>query len=118
MLRQVNTSTWNIADKQQLENNLKDRNWRGDGDEKILVVFVGVQSSGNHAEYGVQEQAKCWDTEQDVVEVALLFAAEFQVCYTGKMKKSLSVWFLKFVWVWTSSFVKFKIQTWQLQTSI
>lgn len=48
---QVHSSTCHVCDEQKLQNDLENGDRRCDGDEKVLVVLVGVQSTGNQAEH-------------------------------------------------------------------
>lgn len=60
MFGQVHAATCHVSDEQKLQNHLENSDRRGDGDKKVLVVWVlvGVQSTGNQAENGVQEETE------------------------------------------------------------
>lgn len=54
----MNTSSRHISNEQELQNDLQNGNRRGDGDEEILIVFVGIQSAGDKAEHRVDEETE------------------------------------------------------------
>jgi hypothetical protein len=76
VLRQVHTTSRDIGDEEQLQNDLKNGDGARDGNEEILIVLEDVERTGNHAKDIVDEQAKGRDSQEDVVEVALLLASE------------------------------------------
>lgn len=57
---------------------LKHAQAASDHDEEIRLMSEGSHSTSDDTEHGVQEEAKCRDTEQDVVQVRLFFGAELQ----------------------------------------
>lgn len=59
----MNTSSRHISNEQELQNDLQNGNRRGDGDEEILIVFVGIQSAGDKAEHRVDEETESWDAQ-------------------------------------------------------
>lgn len=48
---QVYSTTCHVSDEQKLQDDLENGDRRCDGDEKVLVVLVGVQSTSNQAEH-------------------------------------------------------------------
>lgn len=83
VLGQVDSTARNVRDEQQLDDDLDDGDDSGDHDEQVGFAFHGVQRTGNHAERGVDKQTEGGDAKQDVVQVALLLAAELEVLDAG-----------------------------------
>lgn len=78
MFWQMDTTTWHISDEQQLKNHLQNDHRAGDTDQKIWFADQEIQCTGNDTEHGVNEDAKCRNTKENVIQIALVFTAEFQ----------------------------------------
>lgn len=81
MLRQMDATPRHIRNEQQLEDHLEDGHTAGGRHQQARLALQDLQATSNDAEHGVGEQAKGRDAQQDVVQVGLLLAAEFQVLY-------------------------------------
>lgn len=87
VLGQVDAAARNVRDEQQLDDDLDDGDDSGDHDEQVGFAFHGIERAGDHAERGVDEQTEGGDAQQDVVQVALLLAAELEVLDAGVGRK-------------------------------
>lgn len=84
----MHTTSRYIGNEQQLQNDLENGNRAGDGDEEVLIVLENVERTSDDTENIVDEQTECRDSQENVVEVALLLAAEFQALNSEKLSKS------------------------------
>lgn len=56
----------------------------GNHDQQIRLMSESAHSTSDDAEYGVDEQTKCGDAQQNIVQVGLFFRAELKRAHPAK----------------------------------
>lgn len=78
MLRQVHSPPGHVPDEEQLEHDLNDGQESSDGHQQVRLTLQRIQRPRDDAEDRLDEQTEGGDTQQDVVQVAALLAAELE----------------------------------------
>lgn len=77
MFWEMDASAGYVRDEEKLQYHLSDGQQSSDHYQEVRFMSECIQSSSDNAEHSVDKQPKCWDAQQDIVQVALLLSAEF-----------------------------------------